>query len=164
MVLQLTINSTIMSDYSDSLQNDAILEANSIGSMMVSEVKSKAFDNVTRTANVSSRSQLTSTSSLGPESGEVIPANPERVSASQAVFNSQQTFNDVDDYDGYTRIVKTENLGDFTVRDSVCYVLESDPEVSSPSQTWCKMVVVTVSHLNIVIPRAFKSVVVYTKK
>ena len=160
--LQVSINSAILHEQESSIQNDATFEANSIGGMMMDEILAKNFDNKAATKNVSSRIQLTTKDSLGVDVSEVA-VNNEAVSIDDVIFQSQQKFNDVDDYNRYKRIVMTSNLGDFTVSDSVCYVQESNTDVFSQVPTWCKKIVVTVSHQNMSNPLVIKSLVVYTK-
>ena len=76
-------------------------------------------------------------------------------------FQSKPKFNDVDDYNGYTRIVSSPRLGDYTVKDTVYYVSGTDLDSLSNTQTWWKKVEVKVTHPNLLIPGTVKSVVVY---
>lgn len=162
MIMQMSINASILSESVSSLENEATLEATTLGNLMIGEIRTKAFDNVTRNNMIYNRSQLTPASSLGPDPFDTTITN-EIVPVSQTVFLSQQKYNDVDDYNGYTRTVQTQNLSNFTIQDSVCYVQETNPEIISLTQTWYKMIVVTVSHQNMSTPLVLKSVVVYTR-
>jgi hypothetical protein len=162
MIMQMSINSSILSESISSLENEATLEATTLGNLMIGEIRTKAYDNATRSNMIYNRSQLTPVSSLGPDPLDTIITN-EIVPVSQTLFLSQQKYNDIDDYNGYVRTVQTQNLSDFTIQDSVCYVQEANPEVVSPTPTWYKMIIVTVSHQNMSTPLVLKSVVVYTR-
>ena len=53
---------------------------------------------------------------------------------------------DIDDYDGYTRIVDTDDIKGFTVAVAVSYVDYLYPDVPSSNRSWFKRVKITVRH------------------
>ena len=161
MVLQMSINSSLISEAASSLENEATMEATALGNLMIGEIKTKAFDAATKTTMIYDRTLLTPANALGPIPDSAI-AN-EVVSVNQTVFLSQKKFSDVDDYNGYMRTVQTDNMGNFVIRDSVCYVQESDTETLSSTQTWYKLIVVTISHQNLPMPLILQTLVVYTR-
>jgi len=162
MILQMSINSSILSASVSSLDNEATLEATALGNLMLGEIKSKAFDQTTLAAMVYNRSQLTQAASLGTETGDSVITN-EVVPLSQTVFLSQRKYNDIDDYNRYIRSVQTPNLATFVLSNSVCYAQESNPEAVSLTPTWYKMVVITVAHPNMAHPVVIKSLIAYTR-
>lgn len=167
MILQMSINASILSSAVSSLDNEATIEATTLGNLMLGEVKSKAFDSnaldqTGRPVMLYNRSQLTPASSLGPESSFDSTITNEIVPVSQTLFLSWK-YKDIDDYNRYVRTVQTQNLATFVIRDSICYVQESNPEAVSSTQTWCKMVVVTVTHPNMSNPVIIKSLIAYTR-
>src|SRR5258706_9242692 len=164
--VQLAVNTSILNATRLALDSEATIDAVSIGQAMIDEIISnprdsvtseRSFDKVTRTKLVTNPSELTITSLLGPDSGEVVSAY-ERVP-----FKSDKVFNDVDDYNHYTRIVTSPHLGDFTVRDSVFYVQESNLDTYSSSQTWYKKIFIKVSHPNLSYPVIVRSLMVYRR-
>lgn len=127
-ILVLRINSTILN--TDTVVQDSKfgLLATSIATSLMEEATSKAFDTNTDSANVTSLSQLTSPSQLGPESGEVYP-----------------NFDDVDDYNGYTRIDSSMPSAVFKDSCVVVYVSSASPDVTSSVATWNKKITVIVT-------------------
>ena len=77
---------------------------------------------------VNNPSNLTAPANLHAESGEAYP-----------------NFNDVDDYNGYTKTDATMPSAVFNVSCSVVYVNPATPDVTSYSQTWTKKITVTVT-------------------
>lgn len=105
----------------------AILAA-SIGNSIIEEASGKAFDEETVNAPAKKLSKLTQPDELGPESGETYP-----------------DFNDIDDYNGYT---KTDSTMPSAVFKSVCtvtYVNPNSPDTKSNARTWTKKISVTVT-------------------
>ncbi|MDP4174030.1 MAG: hypothetical protein Q8933_08695 [Bacteroidota bacterium] len=102
--------------------------ATSLGTSMIEEANSKAFDAATDTNSVSSLTSLTSPSGLGPAWGEVYP-----------------NFNDFDDYNNYTRIDSTMPSAVFKITCKVGYVLPTNPDVFVNQKTWNKRILVTVT-------------------
>ena len=100
--------------------------ANSIATSVIEEATGKAFDNNSDSSNVTSLTDLTST--LGKESGEVYP-----------------NFNDIDDYDGYSRIEASVPAAEFHINCVVDYVKDTDLDGKTTSRTWNKKITVYVS-------------------
>jgi len=127
-ILVLRINSTILT--TDQVVQDSKfgLLATSIATSLIEEATSKAFDANTDSSNVTSLSQLTAPSKLGPESGEVYP-----------------NFDDVDDYNRYTRIDSSMPSAVFKDSCIVVYVASSTPGVTSSTATWNKKITVVVT-------------------
>jgi hypothetical protein len=156
--LALSVNSSILNATMLSLDTEATVSAMSIGQAMLDEILSNpGYDQTTLDRLVTDRSVLTIAAKLGPDSTEVVPANE------QEPFKSNTVFNDVDDYNKYTRRVFSTNLGMFTVRDSVFYVQETNLSAYSSSPTWFKKIQVTVSHPNLARPLVLKQIMVYRR-
>ena len=105
--------------------------ATSIATSIIEQAKSLAFDANTDTNSVSSLSELTSVFNLGPDAGE----------------NSTdiKSFNDFDDFDGYTTTDSTLQSAVFEISCSVNYVSKSNLMGFSSIPTWHKKISVTVS-------------------
>lgn len=100
----------------------------SLGTSMIEEANSKAFDSVTDTNSVNDVNLLTAPAVLGKETGEVYPA-----------------FNDFDDYNNYSRIDSSMPAATFKIDCKVGYVQPSNPDVFVNQKTWNKRILVTVT-------------------
>ena len=105
--------------------------ATSIATSIIEQAKNLAFDENTDTNSVTILSDLTSVFNLGPDAGE----------------NSAdiKTFNDFDDFDGYTTIDSTLPSAIFEISCGVDYVSKSNLMVVSSSRTWHKKISITVA-------------------
>lgn len=110
--------------------NEAVITATGIGQSLLDEIKSKAFDEKTILASVDDPANLTLSGSLGPEAGE----------------SNSNLYDDLDDFNGYTQVVPTSRLGDFTVRSKIIYINPDNPSSYSSTQTFAKNVQVWVSN------------------
>jgi hypothetical protein len=123
-------------------QSEYSLTALALAQSIIDEAKAKDFDeNSTGGHVVTSPSQLTA--SLGPEPGETI-ASPDTDNGSTG-YTSAQRFDDVDDYNGYSRLVNTQRAKGYLVSVQVQYVSEADPESVSGAPTYCKRMNVSVT-------------------
>jgi hypothetical protein len=122
----LRFNNAILDTSTADLQNKIYLTAFSLGDDLIEEIKAKSFDQNTVKFPINSPSGLSAV--LGPESGEVYP-----------------NFNDVDDYNGYTRSVDAPNAEGYVVSCVVQYVQSNNQDAVSSTQTFFKKVTVTVT-------------------
>jgi len=159
-MLALSINTTILNAYVTSYDSEATIDAISVGQAMIDEILTQDFDSVTVTSRtLSSPSQCTPPSRLGAD----LDSEKTVIKDSTEPFQSQIKFNDIDDYNNYSRIVATPHLGKFTVVDTVYYVQGSSLDVKSSTQTWFKKILVTIKHPNLYRPVVMKSLVVFRK-
>ena len=138
-ILVLRVNNTLFNSGTVVTNSKLGLTAISLAQSRLEEIKSKAFDDKTVSATVSSTSSLTPAGSLGHESGETYP-----------------NFDDIDDYNGFTttdtvqinpNLPKTgSNVEYFRESCSVVYVQSNSPDVTSSSQTWNKKITVSVTN------------------
>ena len=98
----------------------------SLGQSMFQEIESEAFDQSTVTAVVSSTASLSTV--LGPETGE-----------------TYNTFNDIDDFNNYTRTVSNLPSAIFYIKCKVEYVNSATPDVATSTRTWNKRITVFVT-------------------
>ena len=162
--LSLSINSSILRASVVTYDSEATVEAISIGQAMVDEILTQDYDSLVVFQFVKDPALFTPTARLGRD------ADSEKTSYSGGVpaidtlpYKSQLKFNDIDDYNNYTRIVTSPYLGKFTVNDTVYYVLESDKTTKSNAQTWYKKILVSVTHPNLLYPVVLRELVVYRK-
>ena len=142
---QLMINSSILRETVVSLDSEARVNAISVGQSMLDEIRSKLFDDSLRVKpRLYFLTECTPTNRLGTDAGETSVSMPDG-----DPFRSQATYNDVDDYNHYSRIDSSFHLGPFYVRDSVFYVTGANFDVYSSTPTWYKRIIVTVKHCNL---------------
>lgn len=122
----LRVNSGNLNNESIRDQAQYAVLATSIATSIIEEAQSKAFDQFTDTNSVSVLTQLSSV--LGPETGE-----------------SEDTFNDFDDYNGFTNRDSTMPSAIFDIKCQVVYVDPSNILGSTASRTWHKKINVTIT-------------------
>jgi len=125
----LRVNNTI-------LQTDTIMQeskfgilATSIATSLIEKASKKSFDANTFEDAVSNWSSLTPANALGPGAGETDP----------------DTFNDFDDFDGYTEQITNLPSATYDVSCDVCYINPNNPDGQLSTQSWHKKMTVTVS-------------------
>jgi len=131
----------ILSIYS----NEAVIEATAIAEAMIEDIQTKAFDEQTVSTVVTDGNLLTSSYSLGAESGEI--------------FITQ--FDDVDDYDKYAITDTVNVMGDFSVNVTVNYIVEDDLDQTSANPTFLKRVTVTINNSNLPSTLIFERIISY---
>ena len=141
-IFTLTANGLIAQNERIAEENEYTLTSLSIAQSIIDEAKSKAFDQTTLSAPLDSALTLTLPDNLGPEPGESVPS-PDSLSAEE--YLSRSTFNDVDDYNGYVRVVNTPRASGYTVSVSVMYASPSWPDSNLTTMSFCKRMSVTVT-------------------
>lgn len=124
----LRFNTVILENSTIEMENKVMLTAFSLADDMIEEIKVRAFDQVTVKFPTASLGNLTTSDKLGPETGETYP-----------------NFNDVDDFNGYTKYVTAPHAEDYYVTTKVQYVNETNPDQVSTLRTYYKKVTVTVT-------------------
>lgn len=115
---------------------DAMYDANfgilatSLGTSVIEEASKKSFDNISDTANITNLASLTPVGNLGVDGGEV--------------SDSTKTYNDFDDFNGYSVVDSSMPSAVFNISSSVCYVNPNTPDVVSGARTWHKKITVKV--------------------
>ena len=102
--------------------------ATSIITSIMEKAKSLAFDAKTDTNNVTSTNDLTPSLNLGPGFGE-----------------TYDTFNDFDDFHGYTKVDSSMPSAVFDISCEVFYIHKSNLKDKYHSRTWHKKISVQVS-------------------
>jgi hypothetical protein len=126
-----------------SADNEFVITAISLAQSVIDEAKMKAFDENTVSGSVTSPSSLTPSNSLSSEgSGEAV-SNPD--TAQQNGSASLTKFDDIDDYNGYVRLVDTPRAENYRIETAVNYASETYPDSIKSSQTFCKKMTVTVT-------------------
>ncbi len=133
MGAMMLLSAIVLRVNSANLNNESIRDkaqygvlATSIATSIIEEAQSKAFDENTDTNSVALLSQLSSV--LGPEGGE-----------------TEETFNDFDDYNGFTKRDSTMPSAIFDIACDVVYVASNNIEGFSTNRTWHKKITVTIT-------------------
>jgi MSHA pilin protein MshD len=108
------------------------ITATSIASSVIEDASKKRFDNIfyVDSTRVYNSSDFTPPASLGVDSGEV--------------DTDPHTFNDFDDYNGYSGVDSTMPSAIFRFSSIVSYVDQDDPDLSFPNQSFHKKITVRV--------------------
>jgi hypothetical protein len=121
----------------------SIIAANGLAQSIIEEIETKAFDEHTITAPAWMAASLSPV--LGPDGGESI--------------NTQ--FDDIDDYNGYTKTFDINKVGSFNIKVNVSYVQEMKPDVPSATPTYSKLIRVNISNESLPDTLRFKQVISY---
>ena len=122
-LISLRFDSAVLQNTEVEVENKVYLTAFSLADDLLEEIKQRAFDEQTVDFKAITTSALTPSQSLGKESGEAWP-----------------NFNDIDDYNNYSKPVSLPHAENYTVVSKIDYVLESDQNQTSTSQTYFKRV------------------------
>lgn len=140
----LSSNSARLNQTSSSNFNEAILVAADLGQSLIEEIHSKAFDENTVSSAVDTVIDLTLPNLLSYDSGEGL--KNEHGYAKTHGYDVSTTFDDVDDYNGFSRDYSDKLLDNFNTSVKVYYVNPSDPSQLCYSRTFAKKVEVAVSN------------------
>jgi hypothetical protein len=124
----LRFNASVLQTSSTEVENKVYLTAFSLADDMIEEIKNKNFDQTTVPFPTNNPGTLTPAGSLGPESGE-----------------TYATFNDIDDYNNFTKIISAPHAEDYQISCKVFYVDGSNPDNQISTQSFYKKAEVTVS-------------------
>jgi hypothetical protein len=126
------VNSNILTTEDVLYDSNFGILATSIGSSIIEEANKKYYDDLTDTVVVTNKTNLfTAPSDLGIESGE----DP----------NDILTWDDFDDFNGYSYVDSTMPSAVFNVECEVVYISPSDLNSKSNSREWSKKIIVKVS-------------------
>lgn len=158
-LVSLSVNSMIVGKTTTMLDAEAQLNAISIAQSMIDEIMTQSYDAATVSSKVFDAADFTAVGGLGCSGAEAaaVPL-PDAYP-----YKSTLGYNDVDDYNNYRRRVFTPRMGNFSVIDTVYYIVETNPDAQSGTQTFFKKVIVTVRHPNMTSPLQISDVAVYRR-
>jgi hypothetical protein len=129
-------------------ENEYYISALSAAQAVLDEAKTKAFDQ--RTVNKPQFTVDSLSTLLGRDAGEVIPltdtlsSQPPFTQTSRG-YRSMIAFNDIDDYNGYRRLVNTPRAEGYRIFVSVKYASETSPDSIKSIRTFCKKMDISVT-------------------
>ena len=127
-LISLRFNSTVLENTTVEVENKVYLTAFSLADDLIEEIKQKAFDAATVEFPTTNPEDLTSAYSLGHASWEEYPF-----------------YNDIDDFNDFTRTVSSPHAENYLVSCEVCYVDADNPDQKVMTQTFYKRVRVTIT-------------------
>ncbi len=129
-ILSLSFNQKQNIDLDTTLYHEAVIVSAELGDSFLNELTRIAFDENTVSASIDTLTSLTLASALGPESDET----------------NASKYDDIDDYDGYTKTDSLNKLGIFTTDIDVYYVDESSPDTKSSSRKFLKRIDIEITN------------------
>ena len=129
-LVSLRFNTTVLENKTTEVENKVYLTAFSLADDLIEEIKQKAFDEQTVEWRAIPEDQLTPVDAFGPvDPGE----------------NSVSDFDDIDDYNNYTKNISLPHVENYTVTSNVEYVTPSNPDITSSVQTYFKKITIRVT-------------------
>ena len=125
---------------------EALTAAASVGQDLLQEAMGKNFDANSDDSGTQDTTAFTLPGGLGPTYWEGVAVGTLPDSSYTGNFKSIANYNDLDDYKGYRRLVKANNISGFIAATTVYYVTEDNPDVPSSSRTFYKVIEVSVTH------------------
>jgi hypothetical protein len=122
-LISLRFDSAVLQNTEVEVENKVYLTAFSLADDLLEEIKQRAFDENTIDFKAITTTALTPSANLGKESGEAWP-----------------NFDDIDDYNGYTKPVSLPHAENYTIKSYVSYVQTNDQNQASLTQTYFKRV------------------------
>jgi hypothetical protein len=127
-LVSLRFNSSVLDNTTIETENKVYLTAFSLADDLIEEIKQKAFDAATVNFPTTNPADLTPPSGLGHASWEIYP-----------------DYNDIDDFNGFTKTVSAPHAENYVVTCEVFYVSDTDPNTKVMTQTFYKRAEITVT-------------------
>ena len=130
-VLSINANRSILTSTETTVNSEAILAATAMANELMNEICTKAYDEASVTSLITETNipnSFTSSQYLGPD-GENYPA-----------------FDDIDDFNGYSRVTPSPRTGNFSSQVTVDYVNINNPDVAVAMKTRLKRIEVAVTN------------------
>lgn len=129
-------------------EQEAYQQAAVLANALLTEIMTKRYDENASSSDSWYASTSDFSTTLGPLSWEGSYVNPGGAADNANPYRSVSTtyFDDVDDYNGYTRTATSGGLPGFLLSVQVYYVNTSNLELASASRTYYKRIVVTVTN------------------
>jgi hypothetical protein len=152
--LLLSTNNLVSYNSLDSLENEYLLAAYGAAQSVIEEARLKAFDENTKATPATDTASFTEAGSLGPDlyTEAVLPfdelSTAYPASEEYPRYRSTSAFDDVDDYNGYVRVLpQTRAYEGDTIRVTVAYADPEAPgEPAAGRRTMLKLMTVRVTN------------------
>lgn len=140
IVSVISVNRMLIDSAEASYKTEAYSQAVGIAHELLTEITSKRYDE----AATSGGAQLLSAFTLapgGPGADEVFTPLPD-----VSPYQSPTRYDDVDDYNGYSRIADGATISGFVVTDTVYYVSTVSPHAPASARTYMRRINIVVTH------------------
>lgn len=131
-LISVRFNATVLQNMGVEVENKVYLTAFSLADDLIEEIKQKAFDHETVIFRSINKEELTPKEKFG---GDKEPGE---------IKDSSATWNDVDDYHGYSKQIALPHAEGYEVTAEITYVMENDQNTVSNDPTFYKKIEVTV--------------------
>lgn len=128
-LISIRFNSSVLQNQTVEIENKVYLTAFSLADDLIEEIKQKAFDEFTVKMKVITEGSLTLPENFGVDSGEDA--------------TNHNTFDDIDDYDGYSVDINLPHAEDYEVISKITYCDSLGNDISTAS--FFKKITVTTS-------------------
>jgi hypothetical protein len=147
-IAAMNANKMIVDRDRDFYEQEAYKQAAILANSLLSEIVTKDFDEYASSSDAGYASVSSFSTSMG--SGYSYYVNPGGAPDNTTPYRSVSStyFNDIDDYDLYTRTATSGDLTGFLLSVSVFYVSSTDLETPAPGPTYFKKIIVTVTNTN----------------
>jgi hypothetical protein len=133
-LISVRFNSTVLENMTVEVENKIYLTAFSLADDLIEEIKQKAFDEETVVFRSINPEELTPSNEFAP------------LFRDTSETTDPTTWDDIDDYNGYTKNISLPHAEGFQVTSQVEYVSASNPDVQSLTQTYFKRITVRVTN------------------
>ena len=127
------------------LNNEAIITSTGIGQSLLDEIELASFDEKAISNTLTTPDSLTTYHLLGKNDGET----------------THYTFDDIDDYNGYTKVDSLNRLGTFSTEIKVYYVKTMFPDSKTLNRTFSKRIDIIISNEYLIDSMVFSKVISY---
>lgn len=134
-------NRLVINSQTTKLEAQARLEASDIAMEIITEARTKLFDEEVDGTDWQDVSEFTGNPSLGPEGTGETFSLPD-----VEPYQSRSRYDDFDDYKGYRRLASAAALSGYEVSCDVFYVTRTSPDTKTTSRTYLKKLTVYVTH------------------
>ena len=129
--LILTFNNSRIHKTEFILENETIFTGTGIGQSLLDVIQTKSFDEQTISKSFTSPDSLTPSGSLGTDASET----------------SESLYDDIDDYNNFTKTDSLGVLGNFSTKIKVYYINKLSPETKSSTPTFSKRIDIYITGL-----------------
>jgi hypothetical protein len=140
IVSAISVNRMLIESGETSYKTEAYSQAVGIAHELLTEITSKKYDEGATSGGAQTLSAFTLAPG-GPGSDEVFSPLPD-----VSPYQSPTRYDDLDDYNGYTRTADGATISGFLVSASVYYVNTTSPHAAATGRTYMRRIDITVSH------------------
>jgi len=143
--LILNVNNATTQRLTSMYSNEAAIDASGIAQSLIDEIQTRAFDERTIYKMVTTTDSLTVVKLVGKDAGETVSTQ----------------FDDIDDYNNYTRTDSLSRMGNFNTKVLVYYIDKNNPDTQSAVRTFTKQIDVHITNFSLPDTLKFSHIIGY---